>query len=49
MLAKEQYGFRNNYSTDKVIYHLTNNILQALDNNQLVSGLFVICPRLLIM
>jgi hypothetical protein len=40
MLAKEQYGFRNNYSTDKAIYHLTNNILQALDNNQLVGGLF---------
>jgi hypothetical protein len=25
---------------DKAIYHLTNNILQALDNNQLVGGLF---------
>jgi hypothetical protein len=40
ILAKEQYGFRNNYSTDKAIYHLTNNILKALDNNQLVGGIF---------
>ena len=25
ILSKEQYGFRNNYSTEKAIYHLTNN------------------------
>ena len=30
ILAKEQYGFRNNYSTDKAIYHLRNNILRAI-------------------
>jgi len=40
ILAKEQYGFRNNYSTEKAIYHLTNNILKALDNRQLVGGIF---------
>jgi len=27
-------------TTDKAIYHLTNNILKALDDNQLVCGIF---------
>jgi len=40
ILAKEQYGFRNNYSTEKAIYHLTNNIFKELDNRQLVGGIF---------
>ena len=40
ILTKEQYGFRNNYSTEKAIYHLTNNILTALNNRQLVGGIF---------
>jgi hypothetical protein len=40
ILANEQYGFRNNHSTDKAVYHLTNNILKALDDNQLVGGIF---------
>ena len=40
ILANEQYGFKNNHSTDKAIYHLTNNILKALDDNQLVGGIF---------
>jgi hypothetical protein len=40
ILANEQYGFKNNHSTHKAIYHLTNNILKALDDNQLVGGIF---------
>jgi hypothetical protein len=40
ILAKEQYGFRNNISTEKAIYQLTNNILKALNNKCLVGGIF---------
>jgi len=40
ILAKEQYGFRSNTSTEKAIYQLTNNILKALDNKNLVGGIF---------
>jgi hypothetical protein len=32
ILAKEEFGFRNNTSTEKAVYQLTNNILKALDN-----------------
>jgi hypothetical protein len=34
ILAKEQYGFRNNSSTEIASYNLTKNILQALNNNK---------------
>jgi hypothetical protein len=40
ILANKQYGLRNNHSRDKAIYHLTNNILKTLDDNQLVSDIF---------
>ena len=40
ILANEQHGFRNNNSTDKVTYQLTNNILKALDDKLLVNGIF---------
>ena len=40
ILVREQYGFRNNTSTEKAIYQLTNNILKALDNRCLVVGIF---------
>jgi hypothetical protein len=40
ILAKEQYGFRSNTSIEQAIYQLTNNILKALDNKQLVGGIF---------
>jgi len=40
ILSKAQYGFRTNMSTDNAIYQLTNNILKALDNKQLVGGIF---------
>ena len=38
--AIEQYGFRNNTSSENAIYQLTNNILKALDNKCLVGGIF---------
>ena len=31
-LVKEQYGFRNNSSTEIASYNLINNILKALNN-----------------
>ena len=40
ILAKEQYGFRNNASTEKTIYQLTDNILKALDDKYMVGGIF---------
>jgi len=40
ILAKEQYGFRSNTSTEKAIYQLTNNIMKALNNKYLVDGIF---------
>lgn len=40
ILAKEQYGFISNTSTENAIYQLTNNILKALDNKYLVGGIF---------
>jgi retron-type reverse transcriptase len=40
ILAKEQYGYRSNTSTEKAIVQLTNKILQALDNKEWVGGLF---------
>ena len=40
ILTKEQHGFRNNTSTEKAIYQLTNNILKALDNEYLAGGIF---------
>jgi len=39
ILAKEQYGCRNNASTEKAIYQLTDNILKALDNKYMVGGI----------
>jgi len=40
ILVKEQYGFRTNLKTDNAIYHLTNEILNALDNNLSIGGIF---------
>jgi hypothetical protein len=39
-LAKEQYCFRNNSSTDIVSYNLINNILKALNNKMRVRDIF---------
>ena len=40
ILAKEQFGFRINSSTDKAIYKLTNEALMALNNKFAVGGIF---------
>ena len=40
ILVKEQYGFRTNIKTDNAIYHLTNEILNALNNNLSIGGIF---------
>jgi hypothetical protein len=40
IFAKEQYGFRNNSSTEIASYNLINNILKALNNNMCVGGIF---------
>jgi len=40
ILAKEQYSFRNNSSTDVASYNLINNILKALNNKMRVGGIF---------
>jgi hypothetical protein len=40
ILVKEQYGFRSNLKTDNAIYHLTNEILNALNNNLSLGGVF---------
>jgi hypothetical protein len=38
-LVKEEYSFRTNLKTD-AIYHLTNKILNALNNNLSIGGIF---------
>jgi hypothetical protein len=40
ILAKEQYGFRNNCSTEMASYNLINNILKALNSKMWVGGIF---------
>ena len=40
ILVKEQYGFRTNLTTDNTTYHLTNEILNALNNNLLIGSIF---------
>jgi Notch-like protein len=40
ILANEQFGFRQNYSTDKAIFKLLNHILNALNNKKTVGGKF---------
>jgi hypothetical protein len=40
ILAKEQYGFRSKLSTDKASYTLIHEILTALNNKQIVGGIF---------
>jgi len=41
ILSKEQYGFRTELKTDNATYQLTNEILNALNNNLLIGGFFV--------
>jgi len=41
ILSKEQYGFRTKLKTDNATYQLTNEILNALNNNLLICGIFL--------
>jgi len=40
ILANEQYGFRNNSSTEKASFKLINEILLALNDTLTVGGIF---------
>ena len=40
ILVKEQYGFRINLKADNATYHLTNEILNGLNNNMSVGAIF---------
>ena len=40
ILSKEQYGFRTKLKTDTATYQLTNKVLNALNNNLLIGGIF---------
>ena len=39
-LVKERYCFRTKLKTDNATYHLTDKILNALNNNLLIGGIF---------
>jgi hypothetical protein len=40
ILIQEQHGFKTNLKTDDASYHLTNKILNALNNNSLVGVMY---------
>ena len=40
ILNKHQYGFRSELSTENASYILLNEILTALNNKQMVGGIF---------
>jgi hypothetical protein len=40
ILAQEQYGFRNNLSTEAASFHLLNSVLDAFNNKSMVGGIF---------
>jgi hypothetical protein len=40
ILSKEQYGCRTELKTDNATYQLTNEIVNALNNNLLIGGFF---------
>ena len=42
ILSSEQCGFQPGLNTDNDTYHLTNEILHALNNKSLIGGIFVI-------
>ena len=40
ILVREQCGFRDNSSTQKASFHLLNEIINALNNKNIVGGIF---------
>ena len=46
ILSTEQYGFRIGLKTDNTIYKLTTEILNALNNELLVGGVFCVLEEM---
>jgi hypothetical protein len=40
ILVQEQYGFRTHSSTEQAAFNLINSILTAMNNSQIVGGIF---------
>jgi hypothetical protein len=40
ILTRNQYGFRTNHSIEQATFSLINSILKALDNRQIIGGIF---------
>ena len=40
ILVQEQFGFRMQHSTEQAAFSLISSILTAMDNNQIVGGIF---------
>jgi len=40
ILVQEQYGFRTHSSTEQAVFTSMNSILTAMNNNQMVGGIF---------
>ena len=40
IISKEQYGFRRGFTTENAVYKLINEVLNALNNKQIVGGIF---------
>jgi hypothetical protein len=40
ILVQEQFGFRMQHLTEQAAFSLINSILTALNNNQIVGGIF---------
>jgi len=40
ILVQEQFGFQTHYSTEEAAFYLINSILIAMNNNQLIGGIF---------
>jgi hypothetical protein len=40
IISKEQYGFRGGFTMENTVYKLTNELLNALNNKQIVGGIF---------
>ena len=47
ILAEEQFGFRSHSTTNKAIYKLLNETLNALNSKFIVGGIFLILKMLL--
>ena len=40
IISKEQYGFWMGFTTENAAYKLINEVLNALNNKQIVEGIF---------